>query len=197
VAALDFEMEPIDEVELRAVTRAALAVQLRRQSRQDAAEWLFRRAADAFFGWNAGPRKPFANGVIIFEAAEGLGHQEAAWLLGVLRAHGCVRRDTTKAQVRQWFLELSPDRRALFVAGGLSLEDDATRAFGLFEQSARLGYAKAMNRLGFCYNLGQGCAVDTVLGARWFASAAALGHAGAQFNLGYLHAVGQGVEQGE
>ncbi len=125
-----------------------LAAQLELQGRQGAAEWMFRRAADAFFGWNEGPKRALGEGLELFEVAAGLQHEEAIWLLSVVR--GRVRETTTRGEVRQWFLELGGDRRALFVAGGLSLDDDARQACRLFEQSAAMGYAKAMNRLGYC-----------------------------------------------
>jgi TPR repeat protein len=50
---------------------------------------------------------------------------------------------------------LGDDSRALFVSGGLSLLDVPSAAFALFERSASAGNAKAMNRLGLCYNFGQ------------------------------------------
>lgn len=60
---------------------------------------------------------------------------------------------------------------------------------------AEKGDAKAQNKLGRMYSLGQGVPKDTRAAAEWFLKAAEQGVAEAQSMLGYMYLVGDGAPQ--
>ena len=71
---------------------------------------------------------------------------------------------------------------------GSGVDEDLTKAFELYEQSALLGYSAAMNNLGMCYEDGSGVAVDLAKAKEWYTKATAQGNTNAETQLDLLNA---------
>ena len=80
---------------------------------------------------------------------------------------------------------------------GLAAYDKADYVVALKELAplAEKGNAKAQNKLGRMYGLGQGVPKDARAAAEWFLKAAEHGVAEAQGMLGYMYLVGEGAPQ--
>jgi hypothetical protein len=78
---------------------------------------------------------------------------------------------------------------------GLGVEKDNARAFDLYKESARAGYAPAINSLGYCYLNGLGTGVDHSRAYGCFVEAALMQDRNAKFNLGYMYENGFGTER--
>ncbi len=115
------------------------------------AVWLFRRAADIFFGWNNGANLPLCAGVALFAQAAALGDEEAQWLLEVLASRPSssssssssttttsssvlLGLDTSRAELRACFEAKGDHQLGLFVAGALALDDAPDRAVELLRR---------------------------------------------------------------
>jgi TPR repeat protein len=62
-------------------------------------------------------------------------------------------------------------------------------------REAEAGDAEAQNRLGVCYNEGDGVKQDYAIAVRWFREAAEQGHAAAQYELGVCYEHERGVRR--
>ena len=71
---------------------------------------------------------------------------------------------------------------------GTGVEQDAERAFELFQQAADAGDEDAECSLGVAYERGEGVAQSDELAKQWYAKAATAGHKLAKSNLAVLHA---------
>jgi TPR repeat protein len=69
------------------------------------------------------------------------------------------------------------------------------KAAQFYEQSAKLGYAKAQYALGYFYRVGQGVKQDYASAVGWFKKAAKQGNVPAQTSLGIRYLMGQGVDK--
>jgi len=72
---------------------------------------------------------------------------------------------------------------------GVGVDEDKTKAFELYEQSANLGDSAAMFSVGVCYEDGEGVTKDTKKAKEWYAKSAAQGDKNAQAQLDSLNAV--------
>jgi hypothetical protein len=72
---------------------------------------------------------------------------------------------------------------------------DYEAAVKWFRKAAEQNNADAQNKLGFCYDEGQGVAQDYVEAVKWYRKAAEQNNAYAQFNLAACYGKGQGVAQ--
>jgi TPR repeat protein len=70
---------------------------------------------------------------------------------------------------------------------------DYATALQLYRPLADKGDARAQNRLGVMYNIGQGVLEDYATAMVWYRKAAEQGNANAQFNLGSMYRHGDGV----
>ena len=66
---------------------------------------------------------------------------------------------------------------------GEGVDEDLTKAFELYEQSALLGHSTGMYNVGYCYQLGSGVAKDLNKAKEWYTKAAAQGNENAQTEL--------------
>ena len=64
-----------------------------------------------------------------------------------------------------------------------------------FRKAAEQNHAKAQNKLGYCYEKGQGVKFDEKEAAKWYRKSAEQGYAVAQFNLGTCYYYGTGVKK--
>ncbi len=80
------------------------------------------------------------------------------------------------------------NRLALRYENGNGVDEDLTKAFELYEQSALLGYCRGMFNLGYCYVLEVGVTEDINKAKQWYIKAAAQGDDRAQTELNRLNA---------
>jgi TPR repeat protein len=72
---------------------------------------------------------------------------------------------------------------------------DYATALQLYRPLADKGDARAQNRLGVMYNIGQGVTEDYSTAMAWYRKAAEQGDADAQYGLGLMYMLGQGVPE--
>ena len=68
-------------------------------------------------------------------------------------------------------------------------------AFELYCLAGEKGHIRALNSIGYCYELGYGVGVDIKKAASYYLRSAELGYANAQVNIGLCYENGLGVEQ--
>jgi TPR repeat protein len=73
------------------------------------------------------------------------------------------------------------------------IEKKTDLSLSFIQISANQGYAPAQNRLGICYDYGDGVKQDLSKAVEYYQRAANQGHAVAQFNLGWCWECGKGV----
>ena len=69
---------------------------------------------------------------------------------------------------------------------GNGVDEDTTKAFELYEQSALLGHSAGMYGVGICYQHGIGVAKDLNKAKEWLTKSAAQGYKAAQTQLAKL-----------
>lgn len=76
---------------------------------------------------------------------------------------------------------------------GLGVERDEFKAFSLYREAAKNGYAPAQNNLAWCYANGKGVATNEAEAVKWYRKAAEQGNLAAQYNLARCYISGNGV----
>jgi TPR repeat protein len=71
---------------------------------------------------------------------------------------------------------------------GGGVDQDMTKAFELYEQSALLGHSTAMYNLGNCYKCARGVLKDLEKAKEWYTKAVGKGYVNAQTVLDELNA---------
>lgn len=74
-------------------------------------------------------------------------------------------------------------------------EKNYSKAVEWFTKAAKQGYAEAQNKLGLCFQYGNGVEKDLLKAVEWFTKAAEKGDADAQCKLGACYFVGYGIEK--
>eukprot|EP00658_Telonema_sp_P-2_P010733 TRINITY_DN1405_c0_g1_i1.p1 TRINITY_DN1405_c0_g1~~TRINITY_DN1405_c0_g1_i1.p1 ORF type:complete len:373 (+),score=83.13 TRINITY_DN1405_c0_g1_i1:228-1346(+) len=78
---------------------------------------------------------------------------------------------------------------------GKFVDQDSSKALGLWEDAATQGDPQALFNLGCCFFQGSGCEVDAAKAVRLWEDAAELGHVNSLCNLAVCYEQGSGVKQ--
>lgn len=78
---------------------------------------------------------------------------------------------------------------------GLGVDKNYGKAFKLFQQAAKQGYADAQNNLGIMYGNGEEVTKNYKKAFKWFYQAAVQGHVDAQYNVGIMYKNGWVVDK--